>query len=312
MRTPLEEISSYNKGGQTTYSQGVTVSGGNMTGIAAAVEVAAAADRVILMLGIDQSVEGESHDRTSIDLPSMQHKLAEMVLGLKKPTVIVLINGGMVAVEQEKKSAPAILEAFYPGFFGAKAIAATVFGANEHLGGKMPYTIYPKDYVSQVKMSDMEMTAGPGRSYKYYTDEPTWCVLGTNQRQQKNPPPWRSPDVPDIILLDIILPSPHRARTTRRPFGYGISLTSFSIKNATQQVVRTVSSAPASPATMPVYEYSATVTNTGKVTGDEVLFAYMTPKAATGAEKDGTLPLIKKLVDYTRVHLAPGQSQTVT
>jgi len=128
----------------------------------------------VLLLGIDESVEGESHDRTSIDLPATQHQLAAAILALKMSTVIVLINGGMVAVEAEKESAPAIMEAFYPGFFGAAAIAATIFGANPHLGGKMPFTVYPADYITQVKMSDMEMTAGPGRSYKYYTGTPTW------------------------------------------------------------------------------------------------------------------------------------------
>lgn len=48
---------------------------------------------------------------------------------------MVLINGGMVGIEQEKKAAPAILEAFYPGFWGSAAIADTLFGQNENLGG---------------------------------------------------------------------------------------------------------------------------------------------------------------------------------
>ena len=50
-----------------------------------------------------------------------------------------------MAVEQEKASerVSAILEAFYPGVFGGTAIAQTLFGLNEHLGGKLPYTVYP-------------------------------------------------------------------------------------------------------------------------------------------------------------------------
>lgn len=62
------------------------------------------------MLGIDESVEAESHDRTSIDLPGCQHNLSAAVLALGKPTVIVLLNGGMLAIEPEKESAPAIIE----------------------------------------------------------------------------------------------------------------------------------------------------------------------------------------------------------
>ncbi len=48
----------------------------------------------------------------------------------------MLINGGMVGIAQEKASAPAIVEAFYPGFWGATAIAETLFGLNDNLGGE--------------------------------------------------------------------------------------------------------------------------------------------------------------------------------
>ena len=33
-----------------------------------------------------------------------------------------------------------ILEAFYPGFHGGTAVAMSLYGDNEHLGGKMPFT----------------------------------------------------------------------------------------------------------------------------------------------------------------------------
>lgn len=105
-----------------------------------------------------------------------------------------------------------------------------------------------------------------------------------------------------------------------RPFGYGISLTTFSVTNATRTPVYAVSTHPPTPAPTdtssqqpPLLSYSVKVTNTGNMTGDEVVFAYMVPKrTADVAATSGTLPLIKQLVDYQRVHLAPGQSQTVT
>jgi hypothetical protein len=87
-------------------------------------------------MGIDNSVESESRDRTSIDLPSCQHKLAAAITALKKPTVLVLVNGGMVAIAEEKESVDAILETGYPGIFGSAAIARTLFGQNDHLGGR--------------------------------------------------------------------------------------------------------------------------------------------------------------------------------
>ena len=79
--------------------------------------VARVADVSVLFLGIDGTVEHESHDRTSIDLPDAQHALAKAVLALGKPTIIVLFNGGAVAVEEEMRSTNphvAIIEAFYP------------------------------------------------------------------------------------------------------------------------------------------------------------------------------------------------------
>lgn len=123
------------------------------------------------MLGIDESIEGESHDRVDIDLPAVQHALAAAIFKLRKPTVVVLINGGMVAIAEEKELAPSILETFYPGFFGATAIAETIFGENHNLGGKLPITVYAKDYINQVEMTDMSFKphdGGPGRSYRKF------------------------------------------------------------------------------------------------------------------------------------------------
>jgi len=145
----------------------------NTSGFQAAVNAAKASDYVVLVMGIDGSVEGESHDRTSIDLPSIQHQLIAEIVAVKKPTVLVLLNGGMVSIETEKNTVPAIIEAGYPGSLGAVAIARTIFGTNDHLGGKLAYTLYPANYVNEVKMSYMEMEpkagVSPGRTYRYYT-----------------------------------------------------------------------------------------------------------------------------------------------
>ena len=46
---------------------------------------------VVLGLGIAQHIESESHDRTQIDLPLGQHRLAALVAQLGKPVVIFLL-----------------------------------------------------------------------------------------------------------------------------------------------------------------------------------------------------------------------------
>ena len=48
-----------------------------------------------------------------------------------------------------QENAPAIIEAFYPGVHGAQAIADAIFG-DYNPGGKLPVTIYGKDYVNEV------------------------------------------------------------------------------------------------------------------------------------------------------------------
>eukprot|EP01123_Difflugia_compressa_P002236 TRINITY_DN12941_c0_g1_i1.p1 TRINITY_DN12941_c0_g1~~TRINITY_DN12941_c0_g1_i1.p1 ORF type:complete len:257 (+),score=48.98 TRINITY_DN12941_c0_g1_i1:91-861(+) len=118
-------------------------------------------------------VEHEMLDRTSLLLPGVQSELANLIILCGKPVVVVLINGGAVAIDSLKNTALAIIEAFYPGYAGARAIASVVFG-DYNPGGKLPITIYPSSYVDQISMLDMSMTSPPGRSYKYYTGTPLW------------------------------------------------------------------------------------------------------------------------------------------
>jgi hypothetical protein len=121
----------------------------------------------------DDSIEAESLDRTSIDLPDIQHQLAAVIAAVGTPTVLVLFNGGMVDVTAERDNAniAAMVAAGYPGKRGAEAVAMTLFGQNDRLGGKLPYTVYPASYVNAIKMSEMEMDVSPGRTYRYYSGD---------------------------------------------------------------------------------------------------------------------------------------------
>lgn len=88
------------------------------------------------------------------------------MLRLGKPTVIVLINGGQLAIEN-LLGAGAVIEAFYPAMRGPEAIARSIFGL-ENRWGKLPLTMYPKDYTKKVDMYSFDMTKSPGRTYRYY------------------------------------------------------------------------------------------------------------------------------------------------
>lgn len=109
--SPAAAITQINTGGTVTVAQGCDVTDPNTAGFDDAVKAAQAADVVVAMMGIDQSVETESRDRTTIDLPQVQQELLSKLLAVGKPLILVLLNGGMLAVSN--KTAPAILEAGY-------------------------------------------------------------------------------------------------------------------------------------------------------------------------------------------------------
>ena len=121
--SPASAMGSYATNVTVIEGSGVTApkTGGVDAAVAAASE--SDVDAVVLMLGIDEAVEAESHDRSAIDLPQCQHDLAKAVAAAAakhgKPVVVVLLNGGMVSIAQEKADANigAIVEAMYPGEF---------------------------------------------------------------------------------------------------------------------------------------------------------------------------------------------------
>src|ERR1019366_7113122 len=102
--------------------------------IAAAVATAKDAEVVILGLGEWQGISGEGFDRSNLDLPGNQEQLLEAAVATGKPVVLVLENGRPLTIGWAKEHVPAILEAWYPGEFGGKAIAETLFGANNPSG----------------------------------------------------------------------------------------------------------------------------------------------------------------------------------
>jgi len=133
--------------------------------ISSAVAKANDADVVILGLGEWQGISGESFDRTNLDLPGNQEQLLEAVVATGKPVVLVLENGRPLTIGWAKQHVPAILEAWYPGEFGGKAIAETLFGENNP-AGRLTIT-FPRS-VGQLPMF---YNADPSRMYKYVDDD---------------------------------------------------------------------------------------------------------------------------------------------
>ncbi len=104
-----------------------------------AVEAAREVDAVIVCAGLSNLFEGGAHDRATMDLPKEQQELIEKISAANPKTVVVLFNGGTIAMPWEAR-VPALIEAFYPGQEGGRALARILFG-QVNPSGRLPDTI---------------------------------------------------------------------------------------------------------------------------------------------------------------------------
>ncbi len=92
-----------------------------------AVAAASVSDVAVLFLGLPARLESEGYDRDDIDLPAAQLALVDAVLAANPNTVVVLSNGGVVALPFADR-VPAILEGWLLGQAGGGATADVLFG----------------------------------------------------------------------------------------------------------------------------------------------------------------------------------------
>ena len=78
-------------------------------GIARAVAAALAADVVLLAIGEGADMSGEANSRVSITIPAPQQALAEAVIAVGKPVVVLLRHGRALALQGPVATADAIL-----------------------------------------------------------------------------------------------------------------------------------------------------------------------------------------------------------
>lgn len=163
-------------------------------GIDEAVRLAQDCDVIIAALGEDDSCTGESKSRTGLDLPGRQQQLLEALKTTGKPVVLVLVNGQPLTINWAARNIPSILETWFPGPYGGKAIAETLFG-DYNPGGRLSIT-FPKS-VGQIEFN---FPYKPGSQDGQYFEGPN----GSGRT---------------------------RVNGALYPFGYGLSYTSFKYSN---------------------------------------------------------------------------------
>ena len=196
------------------------------------------------------------------------------------------------------KDADAVLDAFYPGQFGATAIAGkgvqslarflagvllqsttdsclpvydkcscelnrveTLFG-EVNPSGKLPYTYYKAGYTDHISMNDFSCAKPPGRGYRYL------------------------PADSEHILL---------------PAFHGMSYTSFKVRVATAPLV--LRNQPATNS----LELEVSVANTGSLAGSETILAFFRPQNRTNPGGMELLPLQRRLCGLAKTEILPAK-----
>jgi beta-glucosidase len=171
--------------------------------ISRAADLAREADAVIVCAGLCNMFEGGTHDRPDIDLPEAQVRLIQEIAAANPRTIVTLNSGGVLGLDWEA-CVPAILQAWYPGQEGGRALAHILFG-QVNPSGRLPDTI-------PFRLEDhaaIQNYPGDGREVRYKEG----LSIGYRHFDRAGIP-------------------------VRYPFGHGLSYTTFELFALTAEPVR--------------------------------------------------------------------------
>jgi beta-glucosidase len=211
--------------------------------LAEAVEVAAAAETVVMLIGLPGADESEGFDRTHMNLPVNQIAALHAVAAANPNLVVVLVNGSTVVLGDVVPHARALVEAWLGGQAAGGAIADVLSGKvnpSGRLAETVPHRLQDNSSYLNFPGDSRVVRYGEGLfiGYRGY----------------------------DAVALDVAF-----------PFGFGLSYTAFALADLDVAVSGTVAAGDLS-ATV-----TTTVTNTGPVAGAEVVQVYVRDVAASVA-----------------------------
>lgn len=245
------------------YAPGCDLTTDDRSGFGAAMDAAAQADVILAVMGEDFNWSGEAASRTNIQLPGVQQELLEELVKLRKPVGLVLINGRPLDLSWEDRHVDAILEAWYLGTMAGYAMADVISG----------------DYNPAARLT-MSFPRTVGQLPLYYNHKNTGRPV--------------DPADPKVDYRSFYIDSPN---TPLYPFGYGLSYTTFEIRN--MQMNTNVLKPDGR------IEVSAEVANTGNRDGETVVQLYIRDIAGSV-----TRP-VKELRGYEKIFIPKGETKTV-
>jgi beta-glucosidase len=131
-----------------------------------AVAAARASQVAVVVAGVE---EGEFRDRALLSLPGHQEELIERVAATGRPTFVVLVGGGAVTMSHWLDRVPAVIDAWYPGEMGGRAVADVLFGDYDP-AGRLP-TTWPMSE-GQLPLYYNHKPTGRGDDYLDLTGQP--------------------------------------------------------------------------------------------------------------------------------------------
>lgn len=227
--------------------------------------------------------ESEGIDLQNLSLPDKQDALIEAVAAANPHTIVVLETGGAVLMPWIDKVS-AVIEAWYPGIRGSEALANVLFG-DVNPSGKLPLTFprseadlpHPKHVdppAADAEHPAPQLPGFPSMVALFMKVGPTFDA--TYDEGLKVGYKWYDAEKKPVLF----------------PFGFGLSYTTFAYSG--------ISVAPGDSTTV-----TFTVKNSGKRRGTETAEVYASLPDAAGEPP-------KRLVGWTRVELAPGESKQVS
>jgi beta-xylosidase len=116
-----------------SYTQGCAVSDEDRSGFAAAAAQAREADVVLAVLGdqaglFGRGTSGEGCDASDLRLPGVQDDLLQALADTGTPVVLLLVTGRPYAIGHLTDRLAAVVQAFFPGQEGSRAIAGVLSG----------------------------------------------------------------------------------------------------------------------------------------------------------------------------------------
>lgn len=265
--------------------------------LAEAVAAAEAADAVIFFCGTNKSIETEGSDRSDIKLPAGQEEVALALAQANPNMVSVIISGGACDLQVIEKCSPAIVEGWWNGMEGGKALAEVLFG-DIAPSGKLPFT-FP------VKLEDSPAYAMGNFPNKAVVSGDLFTEQYRRELADADANPWRAGlyrPTPDSKYTEGILVGYRWFDTKSVPvmyaFGHGLSYVDFSYSDFRAN--------KSEYDEKDVIRVSFTLTNEGGMAAEEVPQLYV---RRIDAKVEWPA---KELKAFSRVSVRAGASKKVT